>query len=102
MAAPPEHWEQIKGLFMAALEVEAGQRSSLLRERCTDEAMRAEVERLLAEHAQADTFMSTPILQPGFAPLSQAPYLDSYQMLELIGEGGMGEVWLAEQKEPVR
>jgi len=29
-------------------------------------------------------------------------YIDDYHLLQLIGEGGMGEVWLAEQKQPVR
>ena len=29
-------------------------------------------------------------------------FIDHYQLLQLIGEGGMGEVWLAEQKQPVR
>jgi eukaryotic-like serine/threonine-protein kinase len=102
MAVPTEHWEQIKSLFLAALEVEAAQRTSFLEKRCREGNIRTEVERLLMEHDRAETFLSTQLLQSLFASQPQAPYLGSYQMLELIGEGGMGQVWLAEQKHPVR
>jgi serine/threonine protein kinase len=102
MAVPTEHWEQLKSLFLAALEVEAAQRTSFLEKRCREGNIRTEVERLLMEHDRAETFLSTQLLQSDFASQPQAPYLGSYQMLELIGEGGMGQVWLAEQKHPVR
>jgi non-specific serine/threonine protein kinase/serine/threonine-protein kinase len=41
-------------------------------------------------------------LGPAPSRPGQGTVIDSYQLLELIGEGGMGEVWLAEQKQPVR
>jgi eukaryotic-like serine/threonine-protein kinase len=105
MAAPPENWEQIKELFDAALEVEPARRLLLLEERCRNTNIRAEVERLLSEHDEAGAFLSTPVIgNLTFDALSppEPPSLDSYQMLELIGEGGMGQVWLADQIEPVR
>ncbi|HVR23062.1 MAG TPA: hypothetical protein VMU26_07040 [Candidatus Polarisedimenticolia bacterium] len=62
MAISPEKWETVKALFDAALEVEPSERFVFLRENCPDEEARAEVERLLDEHRQAGTFLSTPIL----------------------------------------
>lgn len=105
MATPPDNWEQIKELFEAASDVEPARRSSLLEELCRDAKVRAEVQRLLSEHDEAGAFLSTPAVgHLAFDVLSppQPPSLDSYHMLELIGEGGMGQVWLAEQTEPVR
>jgi eukaryotic-like serine/threonine-protein kinase len=105
MESPAENWNVVKGLFEAALEEEPARRTSLLEERCPDANVRAEVERLLAEHEQAGGFLSTPPLgelTPNLAFAAAKRKIDSYYLIELIGEGGMGEVWLAEQREPVR
>ena len=50
MATRPDNWEAVKALFEAALEKDPACRPSFLKERCADAGLRAEVERLLAEH----------------------------------------------------
>jgi hypothetical protein len=62
MATRPDNWEAVKALFEAALREDSACRSSFLKERCPDAGVRAEVERLLAEHDQAGAFHSTPAL----------------------------------------
>jgi eukaryotic-like serine/threonine-protein kinase len=60
MATRQDNWEAVKALFEAALEEDAANRSSFLKERCPDASVCAEVERLLAEHDQAaSSFLST-------------------------------------------
>jgi hypothetical protein len=100
MEHPTKNWKVDKELFEAALEEEAARRSLLLRERCPDADVCAAVERLLAEHEQAGGFLSTPVLgesTPDQAFGAPKRKIDSYYPIGLIGEGGMGEVWLAEQ-----
>ena len=59
MATRQDNWEAVKALFDVALEEDAANRSSFLKERCSDASVCAEVERLLAEHDEAKSFLRT-------------------------------------------
>ena len=101
MTATPDNGRMIKALFDAALDEDPARRHALLQERCSDANVRAEVERLLAAHEEVGRFRSA-LTTPDVVLEHHNRKIDSYYLLDLIGEGGMGEVWLAEQKEPVR
>jgi serine/threonine protein kinase/tetratricopeptide (TPR) repeat protein len=107
MATQPGNWEAVKALFEAALEEDAANRSSFLKERCPHASVCAEVERLLAEHDEAASFLSTPAL--GNVPsetdipaarLSEGEVLAGrFRIIRFIATGGMGEVYEAEDQE---
>jgi hypothetical protein len=97
-------------LFAAALGIDApDQRSAYLDRVCSgDDAMQARVEALLRAHEQAGSFLAAPPIA-GPATLDAPKPLEGagtvigrYKLLQAIGEGGMGTVFMAEQTQPVR
>ena len=100
MATQQEHWETVKALFEAALDQEPASRSSFLMEHCSDERLRSEVERLLGEHQEAGTFLSTPAVRDlafdakasvPIRGLAEGPILAGrFRILSFIAAGGMG------------
>ena len=100
----------VKEIFCAAVEKKtAAERIAYLEETCGgDVKLRADVEALLKAHYEADnSFLKSP---PGIdvtlddSPLAERPgtRIGRYKLLELIGEGGFGVVYMAEQEKPIR
>ncbi|MCH8315198.1 MAG: serine/threonine protein kinase, partial [Planctomycetes bacterium] len=87
------------------------ERSAFLDGACGNNAsLRAEVEALIEAHEKADAFLAKPLVTgPAVdatvgTALSEGPgtVIDKYKLLQLIGEGGFGAVYMAEQQKPVK
>jgi serine/threonine protein kinase/WD40 repeat protein len=106
-----EPHKTVGAIFDAALQLPPERRADCVREACAgDEALRQRVEALLRAHEGAGQFMDSPAQGPMpetialSLPLSEKPgdKIGRYKLLQQIGEGGCGVVYMAEQQEPVR
>jgi serine/threonine protein kinase/tetratricopeptide (TPR) repeat protein len=95
-------------IFTAALHRPPEERSAFLDEACHGDALlRQQVDALLCEHAQLGSYLESPALatMPTIAdPITERPgtVIGPYKLLEQIGEGGFGVVFMADQQEPIR
>ena len=94
----PQRWQQVKHIFDGALELHGAEREAYLARCCEGQTeVRSEVESLLRSYEVAGSFMEAPAVAHTELDQKLTPgqRVKHYQIVNLIGEGGMGEVYLA-------
>jgi serine/threonine protein kinase len=106
----PERWQQVKEIFNSAIRYQPGERSSFLSQACLgDDRLRGEVESLIASHEKSGSFIDGPAYVAAAESLvgeknelKPGQKIGAYEVLSFISRGGMGEVYLAEDKRLTR
>ena len=97
----PEHWRKVKQIFDAAIEFEPSARAAYLSRVCAGNAsLQNEVESLIAAHEKDGSFIDAPAYQAVANGLSEETLaagrmIGHYEIVGVLGRGGMGVVYLA-------
>jgi serine/threonine protein kinase len=108
-------WNRAKQVFHEALDKTGPERARFVAATCADDAaLRVQVEALLKAHDEAGAFLASPTGGPDDAartaaqlaaadpPEAPGTRIGSYKLLQVIGEGGFGIVYMAEQEQPIQ
>ena len=109
MSLPPARIDRLNDVFDRAADLPPSERAAYLDAACAgDEAMRVEVEALLAAEADAGQFLADPSYDAAevaarvIGSETTGSVINPYTLVRPLGDGGFGTVFLAEQSRPVR
>ena len=100
-----QRWKRVKEIFHEALRHDDAQRDAFLDDACVDDPhLRIEVESLLISLNEAKTFLEEPVYLTSsptgdYWQFSNNEVISHYRIVEPIGLGGMGEIYLAEDEK---
>jgi len=102
----PKRWQQVKAIFNSAIKYRPEERGVFLSDACAgDNHLRSEVESLIASHEKTGSFIDAPayeavatLIVDEKSELKPGQFVGAYEIVSFIGRGGMGEVYLAQDK----